>query len=399
MKTTGDQNLIKKINKSIVLDMIRAHSPISRAAVSEMTGLNKGTVSSLVNELIESELVYEIGPGKSSGGRKPLMLLFNKIAGYAIGVEIGLANIFAVLTNLNGEIVEEKTVPIHHTDVDYVIQELNGAIRSMIDLAPQSPYGVVGIGIGVPGIVDEHGNVLFAPNLQWEGIRLQAIIAETFGLPVTIDNEANAGVQGEKQYGAGKEATSIVYISVGDGIGTGIILGKELYRGVSGLSGEMGHMTIEAKGKKCRCGNKGCWELYASLRALLEQAKALPTLQHELSQHSDTLFDFDSLLGFTKAGNPDMIQLFHEIGEYLGIGIANIINTFNPDLILIGNRIVQAQSWIESAIQRTVSARSLPYHRNQVKVQFAHLDKHSTVLGAAFYAISGFLSKDRVSID
>jgi len=142
MKTTGDQFLVKKINKSIVLDTIREHSPISRAAVSKMTGLNKGTVSSLVQELIDNGLILEIGTGKSSGGRKPVMLLFHETAGYAIGVELGVSSIRTLLTNLNGEMIEEDQRPLDTTDQDQVIERLFEAIQAMIDRAPSSRYGI-----------------------------------------------------------------------------------------------------------------------------------------------------------------------------------------------------------------------------------------------------------------
>ncbi|MFD0620268.1 ROK family protein [Paenibacillus sp. GCM10027629] len=379
MKTTGDQFLVKKINKSIVLDTIREHSPISRAAVSKMTGLNKGTVSSLVQELIDNGLILEIGTGKSSGGRKPVMLLFHETAGYAIGVELGVSSIRTLLTNLNGEMIEEDQRPLDTTDRGQVIEGLFSAIQAMIDRAPSSRYGIVGIGIGVPGIVDEKGQILFAPNLDWEHVDLHTLVSDQFRLPVTIDNEANAGAVGELQYGAGRSASNIVYISVSEGIGTGIMIGGELFRGAAGLSGEMGHMTIEANGRKCRCGNKGCWELYAS-------ASAHPN------------FDFKTLLRLASDGDADGIRGFYEIGEYLGIGISTIINTFNPELIIIGNQISRAERYITSAIQQTVASRSLSYHRKHTTIRFAQLETRSTLLGAAYYAISGFFSKDRATL-
>lgn len=379
MKTTGDQFLVKRINKSIVLDTIREHSPISRAALSKMTGLNKGTISSLVAELMENDLVLEIGTGKSSGGRKPVMLLFHETAGYAIGVELGVNHIRTVLTNLNGELIQEHALALPSTELEQVTPLLFQVIQSMIELTPPCRYGVVGIGIGVPGIVNEEGTILLAPNLGWHEVDLQKIVSDHFQLPVTIDNEANAGAVGEQQYGAGKDTSNLVYISVSEGIGTGVIISKELFRGASGLSGEMGHMTIETNGRKCRCGNKGCWELYASTS-------------------SHTSLSFEQLLEQSAAGEADGIRGFYDIGEYLGIGISTIINTFNPELIIIGNQMMRAERWIMSAVQQTVATRSLSYHRKHTAIKFAQLDTRSTLLGAAYYAISGFFAKDRASL-
>src|SRR5699024_5726111 len=161
MRITGDQYLIKKINKSIVFDTIRQNHPISRAQISETTNLNKGTVSSLVKDLIDDNLVYEIGPGESSGGRRPVMLLFNHVAGFAIGVDLGVNYILTVLTDLEGNPVEEIRTTLENISFDSVISTLFQSIRTLIERAPDSPRGIVGIGIGVPGIVEEKGTVLF----------------------------------------------------------------------------------------------------------------------------------------------------------------------------------------------------------------------------------------------
>ena len=384
MHITGDQFLVKKINKSIVLDTIKQKCPLSRAQISEVTGLNKGTVSALVSELIEEDLVYEIGPGHSSGGRRPVMLLFNKIAGYAIGIDLGVNYMLAVLTDLQGNIIKEQMTSLVDSSFDVVMNTLKKAIQSLIDLTPASTYGIVGIGIGVPGIVDDKGTVLFAPNLGWEHVDLKGIISNEFHIPVIIDNEANAGALGEKLFGAGMGCSDLIYVSVGIGIGTGIILKNELYKGTSGFSGEMGHFIIEANGKKCRCGNRGCWELYASESALLEQAKEM---------------DLDTLVKKADEGNPEVITLFNQIGEYLGIGLTNIINTFNPELIVIGNRMNKAEKWIANPIKRVIENRSLPYHRKQLRIEFSSLTVYSCALGAASFTSSAFFSNTKVSVE
>lgn len=386
MQTTGDQHLVKKINKAIVLDAIKTHNPLSRAHLSEMTGLNKGTISALVNELIEERLVHEIGLGRSSGGRKPMMLLFNKTAGYAIGADIGVRHIAAVLTDLDGGIAAERHAELERIEPEYVLSRLIDTIRSLCEAAPESPYGIIGAGIGVAGIVDGNGTVLFAPNLEWEHIELQRLLTERFDFPVRIDNEANAGALGELHYGAGKMASDIVYLSVGTGIGAGIVIGRQLIRGFSGYAGEIGHTTIEANGRKCRCGNKGCWEQYASEKALLETAKPLGIER------------FDTLVEEARNDSPEALRLFHEVGESLGIGIAGIANTFNPELILVGGQMTRAEKWIGNSLERVVSQRALPFHRKPLQIRFASLDTYSTVLGAAHYAISAFFDKDRVTL-
>ncbi len=381
MKTTGDLALIKKINTAIVLEAVLGYAPLSRAQISELTGLNKATVSSLVQDLIDSHLVVENGPGQSSGGRKPVMLLFNGTAGYAIGIDLGVNYIRGLLVDLEGNVIAEQQRSLKQQAVDHVIEQLIACIELLINDAPESSYGIVGIGVGVPGIVDDNGTILFAPNLKWRQVELQRLLEERFNLPVTIDNEANAGAQGEQKYGAGRGIANQIYVSVGIGIGTGIILNKELYKGASGFSGELGHLSIEYDGKACSCGNRGCWELYASENALLESTASLG------------FENLEELLLAAAAGDERVIAHIRSIGDYLGAGIANIVNVFNPDVVIIGNRMSRAAEWLEPAVQAAVDQRTLSYHRERMRILFAELKEQSAVRGAAYYAISTFFTK------
>ncbi|WP_433946033.1 ROK family protein [Paenibacillus sp. SN-8-1] len=398
---TGDQFLVKQINSSIVLDLIRTHSPISRAAVSAKSGLNKGTVSSLVNQLIENGLVEELGQGESSGGRKPVMLSFNQRAGYAIGIDLRIDMASAVLTDLQGSIVQQIESSLESIDSNLVYAVLSRMIRELIASAPESHYGVVGIGVGVPGIVDDNGTVLFAPNLHWKNVNLGGWLREAFQIPVVIDNEANAGAQGEKAFGAGKDRDHLIYLSVSHGIGTGIVINQDIYKGVSGYSGEAGHTTIEADGKPCSCGNYGCWELYASERALLEEARQSDTV-HEAAKayilDGDDL-RLEHLVQLAESGNEEARRILKNNGHFLGIGIANIINIFNPELIIIGNRIALAEPWIADEIRETVARRALPYHKDKAQIEFSHLNMGATVIGAASLALTQFFDKMRVSVE
>ncbi|WP_372660527.1 ROK family protein [Cohnella sp.] len=378
---TGDQALIKRINTAIVMEFILRGAPLSRAQISERSGLNKATVSSLVQDLIDNSLVKEIGRGESSGGRKPVMLEFIATSGYAIGIDLGVNYIRGVLTDLRGMTVAERTSSLHRTEPEAVIEQLCVCIEALRSEAPASPYGIIGIGVGVPGLVDDNGAILFAPNLKWRDVPLQRLLTERFSLPITIDNEANMGALGEQKYGAGRNINNLVYVSVGIGIGTGLILQKALYKGASGFSGEMGHLSVEAHGKSCSCGNRGCWEMYASEQALLDQAAVLG------------YDDLESLLAAASAGREDVLALFSGIGEYLGIGIANIVNVFNPDAVVIGNRMSQAQPWLEGILRQTVVQRALGFHLRKVQLLFAELGERSAMMGAAEMAITGFFTK------
>lgn len=385
---TLNQQLVKVNNKSLVLQTIKERAPLSRADISQHLGLTKGTISSLVNELLEEKICYESGPGESSGGRRPVMLLFNESAGYSIGIDLGVNYIFGVLADLSGNIICEKMKPINKMNYEETLLTIKEIIQFLLHSAPKSYYGVVGIGIAVPGIVNNNGdNILLAPNLGWKNINLKQDIENEYNLPVVIDNEANAGAYGEKRFGAGKQYENLIYLSVGIGIGVGFILNNELYRGADGFAGEMGHMIIEVNGKECSCGSTGCWELYASEQALLLQAKSLhlPIKPEDLS--------LEILVKLAKE-NEEINSLFHQIGTYLGIGITNIINTFNPQQIIIGNRLALAKKLLLKPIVEVIKSHSLRHNQTNFKIDFAELTNYSAALGVSAYVTEAFLKSD-----
>jgi glucokinase-like ROK family protein len=378
---TWNQQVVKKNNKALVLQLIMEKEPISRADIAQVSGLNKGTVSSLVNELLEEELIYESGPGESSGGRRPVILHFNKDAGYAIGIDIGVNYVLSVLTDLKGNILTEKNQMISRTTYSAIMTIVKNMIQSLIDEMPKSRYGIVGVGVGVPGIVNKEGTILLAPNLGWTNIQLKEDLERIFHFPVIIENEANAGAVGEQQFGAGQDFQNILYVSAGIGIGVGIILNKELYQGKNGFSGEMGHMIIDINGKQCNCGSRGCWEAYASEHALLEMA----------DQEIDSL---ETLIKQAKNSDKGAIALLKIVGNYLGIGINNIINTFNPDQVIIGNRLAFAKEWIEEPIRATIEKHTLAYHRDNMHLDFSKLGKYSTSLGLSAFVVDCFIKEE-----
>ncbi|MDC3412098.1 ROK family transcriptional regulator [Aquibacillus sp. 3ASR75-11] len=386
---TWNQFVVKKGNKSLVLETIKECFPISRADIAQQTGLNKGTVSSLVNELLQEQLISESGPGESSGGRRPVMLHFNKVAGYSIGIDLGVNYLLGVLTDLEGNICFEKKVSYKKLSYEEIEKKLFQVIDFLISSAPPSPYGIVGIGVGVPGTVSISGEILLAPNLEWKNVQLQSSIEKKYDIPVTIENEANAGAYGEKKFGVGKEFDNIIYISAGIGIGVGLILNGKLYKGSNGFSGELGHMTIQVNGIKCRCGNEGCWELYASEQALLNEAEKLKikTAQNE----EVTLED---LIKLAENGDNKIIRLFEKIGDYLGVGVNNIINIFNPEQIIIGNRMAASGKWLKKTLEQRMITHTLWYQHEDMNINFSELSTHSSALGVSALTVEKFLNVD-----
>lgn len=375
------QHAVKLYNKSIVLQMIRAEEPISRAEISQKLGLTKATVSSLVEELIDSEYCYQTGLGKSSGGRRPLMLQFNEKAGYTISCDIGVNYILTVLTDLRGSILFELYRPFDTNDFTRTVMEVKSMIDECMAAMKKSPFALVGLGFGVPGLVDNKGNILSTPNLDWVQSNLKEIFTDQYQVPVVIDNEANAGAYGEKTFGSAQYKDYFIYVSAGIGIGTGIILEGNLIKGAHGFMGELGHTTIVDGGRLCRCGNKGCWEMYASEMALLSS----------FSENGEPV-DIEVLLERAES-EADVQEAFDDIGYYLGVGLKNIIHTFNPQKIVIGNRLAKAQNCLLPKVKKVIEESTLPELLQHTEVSFSQNYQYSTVLGLAAFSIETFLDK------
>jgi glucokinase-like ROK family protein len=390
MIITGNLGLVKKINKYTVLNIIRNKKMISRAQIAKVAGLNKATVSSLVDELIAEDLVFESGTGVSTGGRRPLMLKFNVEAGSLVGVDLGVDYIYVVLTNLNAKILWEKRVSFktNKTAQDSIVEQMVQLIEEAINYAEDTPHGVMGIGIGVPGIVNtEKGTILIAPNLYWDNVSFTSILKEHFpDYYLTVENDAKLAALGEKWFGAGRKYSNLVYITASTGIGAGIILNDQLYSGIEGLAGEIGHNTIEVNGFKCSCGNYGCWEMYASekyIRYRLEAVNRSAELEN---------FSIDHLCTLANQGDKEIQEILFEVGTYLGVGIVNIINSYNPEAVIIGSALGRAGEWVLDPAKKVVHDRLLIKNSNYPFITNSELDEKSCVIGAVSSSLERILN-------
>lgn len=381
---TADQSFVRKYNQKIILEQIIANSPISRAKLSKITHLNKATISSQISLLSDKKIIFEIGPGQSSGGRRPVLLVFNKIAGFAIGVDLGVNYILTVLTDLEGNIFFQDFHEITDPNFKHIQPILLERIRFVTKHAPESPYGIIGIGIGIHGFVNQDQLVVFTPNSKWSNVDLKGFLKNYFNCPIFIENEANAGAYGEKLFGALKKYNNSIYISVGIGIGVGILINGDLYRGMEGFSGEMGHMTIDLKGKKCRCGSHGCWELYASEEAFLSELSRLKQINP---------LHVEQAIKMIQSNDIETLHLFQKFASYLGIGITNIINTFNPEAVVLKGNLINVHPLVMNTIQSSVTSRTYKHTNNQCVITVSELNRHATALGAASFIIKDFLTR------
>jgi N-acetylglucosamine repressor len=383
----ADSNSIKMHSQEVILHTIMKHYPISRAKLSELTNLNKATISLQTNTLIEKHLVSEIGAGVSNGGRKPILLVFNKNAGYAIGVELAANYILTILIDLEGNKLYSDYFEFVNESMETLKSILIERIRLVTNQAPESRYGIIGIGVGVHGFVNENQTVIYSPHSNWDKIDIKNLLEVHFNLPVFIDNEANAGAYGEKLYGAIKDSNNSIFVSVGTGIGLGIIVNNELYRGSAGVSGEMGHTTIESNGKKCECGNQGCWELYASESTFFKN----------LTKVKDgRVMTLEMANKMIQENDGDILMEIEKFGHYLGIGLTNLNNTFNPDSIILRSNLIEANPIILKSIKKAVTKRISRHIPVKSEIFISQLNRNAASLGAASFMVKKFLADPKI---
>lgn len=378
---TGSKELIRDINMNLVLETIINHTAISRAAIAKHLGLTKATISAIVQELINKKLVIEIGSDDTSLGRKPILLSLHKKAGYVICIDIGVDTISALVSDLIGEDCSLKQIKTPKSNAN-IINVLIDLIESM-KLPKDAPYGLVGITLGIHGVI-ANNQVSFAPYYNLNGIHLAEGLENHFYAPVYLENEANLSVIGEKTFQY--DYSNIANISVHSGIGLGIIVNHKLYTGYNGRAGEFGHTVIDVDGRQCPCGNKGCFEQYASERSLLREFAELKNLE-EIS--------FEQFRDAYEANDPDAIKVMDDFVKYMSIGVNNILNAYNPDIVIINSSFTINFPNILERIETSLSSKMNSY----VKIVPSVLQDTSILLGGICVAIKGFLGVEVLKLN
>jgi glucokinase-like ROK family protein len=386
---TGNQALVRDINLKIVLGYIRERSPVSRAALATATGLNKTTVSSLVQRLLDLGLVVEVGAGKTEEvGRPGILLELDAKAGHFIGVEVGVDFVSVMITDFSTEVVWRAREATRRARAPQaVISRTVELIREGMEQAGLSDGDILGLGLGVPGLVDvPSGTLLFGPNLGWEDVPLRELIAGEFAFPVYVENEANIAALGESYFGAARGASSVVYVSAGVGLGGGIVLGGQVLPGAAGLVGEVGHMTILPDGLPCSCGNRGCWETLAGKDALFRRVKGAVASGKRTRLEEMTRGDLDGLTvalvtHAAREGDEVAIGALERTGTYLGIGLANLVNVFNPEVVVFGGPLSQASEFLLPALEDELEQRALRWPLESARLRVASHRRDACVWG------------------
>jgi glucokinase-like ROK family protein len=386
----GDQTMLRKINLSAIMNYIRIEAPISRSTLARKTGLNKATITSLVGELINRKLIKEVGLETNALGRPSMNLTLNPDAGFIIGAEIGVDFINVIGTDFTPKEIFHTN---DKTKLDSSIDEILGLLFTRIHQAYETCMTMVGgsflgLALGVPGLVDyEKGTLLFAPNLNWRNVELKQHLISEFKVPVIIDNEANLATFGEYYFGSAYQHPDVLYLSSGIGLGGGILHDGELLRGVNGMAGELGHITMLPDGVLCGCGNKGCWETLVSLRALYRYAQEqLPTNKTSIlwQKTGGNLNELTVEMIVSAAEEGDRVALIAltKVGRYLGIGIASLINSLNPAIVVFGGIMSVAWKFLEPVVNSEISSRALKWNRENTEVVLAKHGSNACVMGA-----------------
>ncbi|MYL40781.1 ROK family transcriptional regulator [Virgibacillus salexigens] len=374
----GTFQLMKSVNKSIILNKIRTSEPISRAQIAKDTTLTPPTVSSIVKELIDQGIVMESELGKSMGGRKPTMLHINSDAYYVVGVDAGPETVACMLTNLSGEVFERissKVIkPTTNTKFLAVIKE---NIQKILHTSPIQSEKIIGIGVAMHGVVNvKDGVSQIAPNLGVSNIPIKQELEEAFGLTVRVENDARAMALGESWFGGHGGVHSMVAVNIGRGVGSGIIINKQLYHGAEDIAGEIGHMTIDINGPICDCGNPGCLQTFITGTAIADRAQSKLALENGSNLTGKKVFER------AQHGERGYIELLQETGIIIGIGLINLIHLLNPEKIVLGGGVMKGEKFIFPHIKDTIKQRALTSKAKETEITITNLGDDATLLGA-----------------
>jgi N-acetylglucosamine repressor len=350
----------REINRTIVLNLVRARQPISRADLARAMGVRRGAVSLIVNDLLKDGAIVEGATGDAVRGRKPTFLYIDTRRRAVVAVDIRVSQTLVMLADLLGQPIGGIVTLPTERDPVRLVQALATRIGQLLADHPRIDE-CIGIGVAVPGMVERPSmRVLHAPTLGWRDVDLRDLLAKATRLPVELENSGRACALAQlwAMHGGGDTpAGDFVFVSVSDGLGVGVCFQREVLRGRHNLAGEFGHIPLSMDGPRCSCGSTGCWEAYVSNRA---------TLSRYLTQEADPLtaadapvFTIDDLLARARGADTKARGALAATGRYLGIGLAAVINALDPSAVYVGGEIVAAWDLVEPTLRAAIAERAL----------------------------------------
>jgi predicted NBD/HSP70 family sugar kinase len=340
----ANPHTIRDINRQIVLNYVREREPISRATIARESALQRSTISEIVEVLTVEGLVEEVGEGQSTGGRRPTLLRLRAVGAIAIGVNITPTRTTIASSDLAGMVMQQEDFPTDPRP-EHTLSRIIEIVRTF-----SAQSSIEGIGVSIPGLVTPAtGNAIFVPYFKWRDYPIGEMISQATGLPVTIDNDANAVALAELWFGRPevRNARDFIFVLVADGVGTGIIFDGQVYRGMRGAAGEFGHMIVGSDAPvPCSCGNDDCWEAFASERAA--------TARYNKLSATNRVPNFASLVDRALEGEQVARTALTETARYLGIGISNLVVGLSPEAVIVGGAITRAWPLIEKALTEKI---------------------------------------------
>ncbi len=386
---TGDQSLLKRINRMALVRLVKAEPGLSRVDLALRTGLTKTTVGMLVQELIDEGWLHQNAPAQGQGvGRRPSPLTLDTDHIGLLGAEVGVDYLNVVACNLHGELLQSRCIPYKHRDVGRSLRTLASMVASAHGALVAGKQRVLGLGVAVPGMVDAQGGVLrFAPNIGWHGVPIQALLSARLaeegctGLAVAVNNDAKAAALSEYVFGAEHHTGPLIYLAMGIGLGGGIVLSDRLYQGHDGIAGEVGHTILQRGGPPCSCGRRGCAETFVSQRAV----------SREVTGKDSPILSIEELQQRLAAGDRATLRATRRVGEYLGILLQNLANSFNPAVMILGGPLVQLGERLVKPALASMEAHAGRYDFHRHSVRLCRFGIDAAALGAAGSVFQRFL--------
>lgn len=384
----GSKELIKDINRFKVLNLIREKYPISRSEIARLSDLRMSTLTYIIDDLTKQMLTFEVGESSSTGGRRAKLIEFNKNFGVTISVKIEEKRLLIGLTNMEAEIIEVMKISFEkHTHSESIVAILEKKIRLILQKNQKNLSDLQGIGVLSSGLVNRHdGLIIRSSMLGWSNIPIAQMLKDSFtDIPVFVDKNINGYALAELSKGEGKESNNFVLISVGAGLGLSVIIDKKIHYGSFGGTGEFGHTTMEVDGYMCHCGQQGCLEMYASEFYFENKGRELLVSYPNTSLKN---FQFEEVAEQAKKGDKLALKLLDRMGCYLGYGIRNIINTLNPEKIVVAGEGMKYAKLFMEQVQKVSQNNYFSKIGNETKVVQSTLKDEAWLVGGALLAIN-----------
>jgi N-acetylglucosamine repressor len=376
----------REINSRIVLNLVRTHQPISRADLARLMDVRRGTISLIVNDLLEQQLIFEGATGEAVRGRKPTFLYIDSRRRAVLAIDIRASETYLMLTDLVGKPLSGVVSMPTRPDPKALVPALAARIEQLLAEHPDVDC-CSGIGVVVPGMV-EHATmrVLHAPTLGWRNVDLREPLMAATGVPVQVENSGRACALAQMwarraDHGTGRG--DLVFVSVSDGVGVGVIMNGEVLRGRHNIAGEFGHIPLSLDGPRCSCGANGCWEAYISNPATIARYFGRPAQQGGLQDASTMHFTLADLIARARAGDAKAAAALQATARYLGLGLASMVNVLDPSAVFIGGEITLAWDLIEGTVRAALAERALTPAAAETDIRPVAAGEYPRLQGAA----------------